>query len=140
VIYDPSETFQIGGNKVLKESAGDRIAVIAAGVTLFEALGAYEELKKEGIPVKVIDLYCIKPIDASQLKAALGAANVVVTVEDHHPEGGLGEAVLSALANEAITVHSLAVRRIPRSGHPAELLDYEEISKAAIVKKVKELT
>ena len=114
--------------------------MVAAGVTLFEALDAYEELKKEGIPVKVIDLYCIKPIDASKLKAALSAVNVVVTVEDHHPEGGLGEAVASALAGDAIAVHSLAVRRIPRSGHAAELLDYEEISKAAIVKKVKELT
>ena len=139
VIYDPSETFEIGGNKVLKSSAGDRIAVVAAGVTLFEALDAYEELKKEGTSVKVIDLYCIKPIDASKLKAALAAVKVVVTVEDHHQEGGLGEAVRSALAGDTIVVHSLAVRKIPRSGHAAELLDYEEISKAAIVKKVKEL-
>lgn len=140
VIYDPSETFEIGGNKVLKSGGGDLIAVVAAGVTLSEALDAYEELKKEGISVKVIDLYCIKPIDASKLKAALAAIKVVVTVEDHHPEGGLGEAVRAALAGDAITVHSLAVRRIPRSGHAAELLDYEEISRAAIVKKVKELT
>jgi transketolase len=140
VIYDPSETFEIGGNKVLKSSAGDRIAVVAAGITLFEALDAYEELKKEGTSVKVIDLYCIKPIDASKLKAALAAVKAVVTVEDHHPEGGLGEAVRTALAGDAITVHSLAVRRIPRSGHAAELLAFEEISKAAIVKKVKELT
>jgi transketolase len=140
VIYDPSETFEIGGNKVLKSSAGDRIAVVAAGVTLFEALDAYEELKKEGTSVKVIDLYCIKPIDASKLKAALAAVKAVVTVEDHHPEGGLGEAVRAALAGDAIAVHSLAVRRIPRSGHAAELLAFEEISKAAIVKKVKELT
>ena len=140
VIYDPSETFEIGGNKVLKSSAGDRIAVVAAGVTLFEALDAYEELKKEGTSVKVIDLYCIKPIDASKLKAALAAVKAVVTVEDHHPEGGLGEAVRAALAGDAIAVHSLAVRRIPRSGHVAELLAFEEISKAAIVKKVKELT
>ncbi len=139
VIYDPSETFEIGGNKVLKASAGDRIAVVAAGVTLFEALDAYEELKKEGIDLRVIDLYCVKPIDTSTLKAALGAVKVVVTVEDHHPEGGLGEAVRSALAGDTIAVHSLAVRKIPRSGHAAELLGYEEISKAAIVKKVKEL-
>ncbi len=97
MIYDPSETFEIGGNKVLRSSAGDRIAVVAAGITLFEALDAYEELKKEGISIEVIDLYCIKPIDASKLKAALGAVRVVVTVEDHHPEGGLGEAVRTAL-------------------------------------------
>jgi transketolase len=139
VIYDPSETFEIGGNKVLRGSAGDRVAVVAAGITLFEALDAYEELKKEEISIRVIDLYCIKPIDASMLKSALGAARVVVTVEDHHPEGGLGEAVRGALAGDAAAVHSLAVGRIPRSGHPAELLDYEGISKTAIVAKVKEL-
>ncbi len=139
VIYDPSETFEIGGNKLLRSSAGDRVVVIAAGVTLYEALNAHEELKKEGVSIKVIDLYCIKPIDAHKLKAALGEVRTVVTVEDHHAEGGLGEAVRSALVGDAIAVHSLAVRKIPRSGHPSELIEYEEISKAAIVKKVKEL-
>jgi transketolase len=139
VIYGPSETFEIGGNKVLRSGPGDRIAVVAAGIVLFEALDAYEELKKEGISVRVIDLYCIKPIDESQLKAALAGAKTVVTVEDHHPEGGLGEAVRSALAGDAVAVYALAVRKVPRSGRPDELLDYEEISKTAIVKKVKEL-
>ena len=89
--------------------------------------------------VRVIDLYCIKPIDASKLKAALAAVKVVVTVEDHHPEGGLGEAVRSALAGDASRCIPWRCGRIPRSGHPAELLDYEEISRAAIVEKVKEL-
>jgi transketolase len=139
VIYGESETFEIGGSKALRSAPGDRIAVVAAGIVLFEALGAYEELKKEGISVRVIDLYCIKPIDASKLKSALGESKAVVTVEDHHPEGGLGEAVRSALAGDPVAVHSLAVRKVPRSGRPQELLDYEEISRAAIVKKVKEL-
>ncbi len=139
MIYDQNETFQIGGNKVLRESPDDRIAVIAAGITLFEALAAYEDLKKEGYSIRVIDLYSIKPIDAAALKRSLGPVKAVVTVEDHHPEGGLGEAVRSTLSGEDMTVYSLAVRNIPRSGKPEELLDYEEISKKAIERKVKEL-
>jgi transketolase len=139
VIYDPSEEFPLGGNKVLKRSEGDRVVVVAAGITLFEALKAHEELKKEGIDIRVIDLYSIKPVDEAELKKAVGEVKAVVTAEDHHAEGGLGEAVRSALATEPIPVCSLAVRKIPRSGKPAELLDYEQISKAAIVKKVKEL-
>ncbi|MGD0230920.1 MAG: transketolase [Syntrophorhabdales bacterium] len=139
VIYDPSETFEIGGFKVLKRSDGDRIAVVAAGITLFEALGAHEELKKEGIACTVIDLYCIKPLDGKMLKEAVGGVSAVVTVEDHHPEGGMGEAMRSALADSPIPVHSLAVRKVPRSGKPAQLIEYEEISQAAIIKKVKEL-
>ncbi len=139
VIYDPSETFEIGGNKVLRSAQSDMIAVIAAGIVVFEALNAWEELKKEGISIRVIDLYCIKPIDPAKLKASLAEARIVVTVEDHHPEGGLGEAVAATLAGDAIAVHSLAVRKVPRSGKPDQLLEYEEISSAAIVRKVKEL-
>ena len=93
VIYNPSEEFEIGGNKVLRKSEWDEIAVVAAGITLFEALAAYEDLRKEGISLRIIDLYCIKPIDTSALEAALGPVKAVLTVEDHHPEGGLGEAV-----------------------------------------------
>lgn len=144
IIYDASETFEIGGLKVLKKSGADRVCVIGAGMTLFEALAAYDALKKEGVPIRVIDLYCVKPIDAGRLAEALSGVGAVLTVEDHHPEGGIGEAVRSALddavtAASALPVHSLAVRKIPRSGRPAELLDYEEISRDAIVKKVKEL-
>jgi transketolase len=139
VIYDPTEEFEIGGNKVLRKGEGDRIAVVAAGITLFEALGAYEELKKENIPLRIIDLYCIKPIDASSFKEALGPVKAVLTAEDHHPEGGLGEAVRTRLTGHGIPVYSLAVTKRPRSGKPGELLDYEEISKGAIIKKVKEL-
>jgi transketolase len=139
VIYDSSEEFPIGGNKLLRQSDGDQVAIIGAGVTLFEALDACEELKKEGVQARVIDLYCIKPIDETRLKTSLGAVRMVLTVEDHHPEGGLGEAVRTALIGETVVVHSLAVKRIPRSGKPAELLEYEGISAPAIVKRVKEI-
>lgn len=139
VLYDAGEEFPIGGNKVLRRSEGDKVAVVAAGITLFEALAAHEELKKEGIAVRVIDLYCVKPIEPRSLKESLGKAPVVITVEDHHPEGGLGEAVRSALAGESIPVYSLAVRRIPKSGTPEELLAYEEIAKESIMKRVREV-
>ena len=137
VIYGMEEEFEIGGNKVLRRSEGDRVAVVAAGVTLFEALAASDELGKEKIPLRVIDLYSIKPIDAPMLKEALGPVRAVLTVEDHHPEGGLGEAVRTALSGHDVTIYSLAVTKIPRSGKPGELLDYEEISTRTIIKTVR---
>jgi len=140
VIYKEADEFEIGGSNVLRQGEADRVAIVAAGITLFEALDAYTMLMKEGIPVRVIDLYCVKPIDATALVRAIGPAGAVITVEDHHPEGGLGEAVRSALVGTEIPVYSLAVRKIPRSGKPAELLDYEEISKRTIFMKVKELS
>ncbi len=139
VIYRPDEEFPIGGSKVLRKSDTDRVTVIAAGITVPEALNAYEDLKKEGILIRVIDLYSIKPIDFATLLEAASATKAIITVEDHYPEGGLGEAVKSALATVAIPVLSLAVRKRPMSGKPEELLDYEEISKKAIVQKVKEI-
>jgi transketolase len=139
ILYKPEDDFRIGGSKVLRKDDGDRVTVVAAGVTLFEALGAYEELKKEGILIRVIDLYSIKPIDGQTLQEAARTTRAIITVEDHFAEGGLGEAVQGALASFAIPVHSLAVRKKPKSGKPKELLEYEEISRAAIVAKVKEL-
>ncbi len=112
---------------------------MAAGITLHEALRAYEELKQEGILIRVIDLYSIKPLDAAALTEAARDTGAVITVEDHFAEGGLGEAVMSALAAERVPVYSLAVRKMPRSGKPDELLEYEGISHTAIVGKVKEL-
>ena len=112
---------------------------MGAGVTLHEALAAYEELGQEGISIRVIDLYSIKPIDEETLKWAARETKAIVTVEDHYPEGGLGEAVRSALAEVEVPVFCLAVRAKPRSGKPEELLDYEGISRKAIVNKVKEL-
>jgi transketolase len=137
ILYNGDESFVIGGSKVLKRSDADRITIVAAGITLHEALAAHEELAKEGIPVRVIDLYSIKPIDETTLKNAAGATKALITVEDHSPEGGLGEAVRSVLIG--IPVYSLAVGKIPKSGKPEELLEFEGISKAAIIKKVKEL-
>ncbi len=139
VIYNNVETFVIGGSKVVRRGEADRITVVAAGVTLFEALAAYEELWKEGILIRVIDLYSIKPIDELTLKQAADTTKAIITVEDHYAEGGLGEAVRSALAGIPIPVYSLAVRQMPKSGKPDELLAYEEISQEAITKKVKEL-
>ncbi len=136
VIYDKAEVFPVGGNKVLRRGEEDRIALVAAGITVFEALKACDELKEQGVQVRVIDLYCIKPIDGSLLRESLGPAHKVITVEDHHPEGGLGEAVRSVLAGGDYSVYSLAVNKMPMSGKPEELLEYEEISRAAIVKKV----
>ena len=139
ILYSKEDRFYIGGSRVLKENPEDRITIVAAGITLFEALKAYEALKADGLFLRIIDLYSIKPIDEAGLKKAAKETRAVITVEDHHAEGGLGEAVRSALAGEGTAVYSLAVRKIPGSGLPEELLDYEEISKAAIIKKVKEL-
>ncbi|MBI5409976.1 MAG: transketolase [Nitrospirae bacterium] len=139
VIYSIDEKFPIGGSKVLTESKDDVITVIAAGVTLHEALEAYEELKKENVYIRVIDLYSIKPIDRETLMLAAESSKAFITVEDHFAEGGLGEAVRSVISEFHIPVHSLAVRKMPKSGKPAELLDYEEISKKAIVAKVKSM-
>jgi transketolase len=139
ILYEMDAKFPIGGSKLLRHSDKDVVTVIAAGITVFEALKAYDVLKNNGIMLRVIDLYSIKPIDVTTLQEAAGVTRALLTVEDHYAEGGLGEAVRSALANTPIRIHSLAVRKKPKSGKPAELLDYEEISKNAIIKTVKEL-
>ena len=139
VIYGPEERFPIGGCKVVRASGNDVATVIGAGVTLFEALKAYDELQRSGIAVRVIDLYSIQPIDAETLrKAAADTGGRLVTVEDHYAGGGIGEAVASATAGVA-TVRILAVRDIPRSGTPDELLDRFGISARHIVAAVKEV-
>jgi len=139
IIYNKDEVFTIGGSKILRKSNSDFATVIAAGITLHEALIACEELKKEGIFIRLIDLYSIKPIDTLTLHEAVKTTKAIITVEDHFAEGGLGEAVNSALADHAVPVYSLAVKKMPRSGKPDELLDYEEISRSAIMHKVKAL-
>ena len=139
IIYDVSENFPLGGSKVVRQGERDIVTIAGAGVTLHEALAAYEELTKEGIEIRVIDLYSIKPVDTATLRKAGSVTNAIVVVEDHHPEGGIGEAVRSALADYDIPVHSLAVSKMPKSGSPVELLDFEGISRNAIIKKVKEL-
>ena len=139
LLYNKDEQFSIGGSKTLKKSKDDVFTVIAAGITLHEALQAYEELKKENISIRVIDLYSIKPVDQTTLKQAAKSTRAIITVEDHFAEGGLGEAVKSALAEHPIPIYSLAVRKMPKSGKPGELLDYEEISKNAIISKIRSL-
>lgn len=139
IIYDNSEEFTIGGSKVVRQSDKDKVTVVGAGITLRQALLAYEKLKEEKINIRVIDLYSIKPIDKKTLQKAASETKAIIIVEDQFPEGGIGEAVMSALAQNETLVYSLAARRIPKSGKPDELLDYEEISASAIVKKVKEI-
>jgi transketolase len=139
MIYGPEEEFPLGGCKVVRQSDRDLATVIAAGVTLFEALAAYEELQKEGINIRVIDLYSVKPVDAATLMTAAKATQALITVEDHYPAGGIGEAVMAALAPNPVRLHSLAVTKKPRTGKPAELLDYEDISRGAIVRLVKQI-
>jgi transketolase len=140
VIYNNDEQFPIGGAKVLRQAPGDKVTVVAAGVTLFEALKAADALKQQGIGVTVIDAYSIKPLGKQIIKdAAQKTGNTVITVEDHYPEGGLGDAVAGELSADGIKVHKLAVYELPRSGKPEELLAKYGIDAAAISRKVKEL-
>lgn len=140
VIYPNEEAFPIGGAKVLRQAAGDKLTVVAAGVTLFEALKAADALKAEGITITVIDAYSIKPLGKDVIQAAAAkTGNLVLTVEDHYPEGGLGDAVAGELSTAGLKVHKLAVMELPRSGKPEELLARYGIDAAAIVAKVKAL-
>jgi transketolase len=125
---------------VLRQSEDDKITVVAAGVTLFEALKAADALAKDGTNITIIDAYSIKPLARDIIRAAAQKTrNIVVTVEDHYPEGGLGDAVAGELSSEGIRVHRLAVYELPRSGKPEELLAKYHIDAAAIVAKVKSL-
>lgn len=140
VIYNNDEQFPIGGAKVLRQSGGDKATVVAAGITLSEALKAADALKNEGIGITVVDAYSIKPLAKDViLSAARATNNIVVTVEDHYAEGGIGDAVAGELSVEGVKVHKLAVRELPHSGKPEELLAKYGIDSAAIVKKVKSL-
>jgi len=140
VIYPSDEKFEVGKCKVLRHTDRDRVTVVAAGVTVFEALKAHAELAGLGIPVRVIDLYSVQPVDREALReAARVTGGLVVTVEDHYRHGGIGDAVLGALATDRVEVHKLAVGEIPRSGGPEELLEKYGISARAIVEKVKSL-
>jgi transketolase len=140
VLYDVNEPFQVGGSKVLRQSAADAVTVVGAGVTVFEALKAFDTLAADRIAIRVIDAYSVQPIDAETLTAAARATSGrVVTVEDHYAAGGLGDAVAAAIAPAGYTVHRLAVREIPRSGKPEELLEHFGVGAANIVAAVKAL-
>jgi transketolase len=142
VLYEPDEEFPIGGSKVLRSSDDDDVAIVAAGITVHEALKAADALADDGIGVRVIDLYSVKPLDTETLRAAAEATGGrLVTVEDHWAEGGLGEAVLSVFADndERPRVVVLAVRELPGSGKPAELMAAAGIDAAAIAEAARGL-
>ena len=138
VIYGSDESFEIGGLKVLRHSGSDVATVVGAGVTVFEALKAHDELEKQGLRIRVVDLYSVQPIDAAALvRCARETQGRIITVEDHYANGGIGDAVAGAVAPEGFTVHRLAVREIPRSGTPDELLDQYGISARHIAAAVR---
>jgi transketolase len=141
ILYEPGEAFHIGGSRVVRKSDDDAVTVIAAGITLHEALRAAETLEADGIHARVIDLYSVKPIDSETVRAAGRATGAIITVEDHWPEGGIGDAVLEALAGEQPhpVVVKLAVRAMPGSGTPAELLGAAGIDAAHIADAAREL-
>ena len=143
ILYGPDETFTVGGSKVVKQSENDQVTIVAAGITLHEALKAYDQLRQENITVRIIDAYSVKPIDAETLIAAAEeAGGKIVTVEDHWPEGGLGEAVMevfSEVDGNLPHIVKLAVQSMPGSGTPAELLEEAGISAHHIVQAVKAL-
>jgi transketolase len=138
VVYGADEEFAVGGSKTLRSSDDDDVTIVAAGITVFEALEAAETLAGEGIAARVIDCYSVKPIDGETLR---GIGTPIVTVEDHWVEGGLGEAVLAALADsdERPQVTMLAVRELPHSGKPAELLAEAGIDADAIAASARKL-
>jgi len=140
VIYENNHVFQVGKSNVVRQSNTDKILLIGAGVTLYEALNAADELAKAGINCRVIDPFTIKPMDPAIIDHAKAVGGRVITVEDHYPEGGIGEAVLSVLGNvPSVTVKKLCVTEIPRSGPPTVLLEKFGISASNIVKAAKEL-
>ncbi len=141
VLYEADEEFPIGGSKILRKSEKDVLSVVATGVTVIEALKAYEELKEEGIYIRVIDCYSVKPIDAKTLKQSLKESKekIIVTVEDHFEHGGLGDFVLSTMSDTGARVEKMAVTKISSSGEPMQLLDAAGISSRHIVERVKQL-
>lgn len=139
VIYANDEPFPVGGSKTLRASDRDVATVVAAGVTVFEALKAHDQLAGEGIAIRVIDAYSVQPIDAATIVAAGRETTVILTVEDHYGVGGLGDAVSSAVGEHGIPVVRLAVPEVPRSGPPDVLLERYGISASRIVAAVKRL-
>jgi len=134
VLYQPGEQFRIGGSRVLRSGDADQVTIIAAGITVPEALRAADALAADGLPARVIDLYSIKPVDARVLRTAAADTGCFVTVEDHWAEGGLGDVVLAAFANghQAPRITKLAVHTMPGSATPAEQLHAAGIDAKAI--------
>jgi transketolase len=141
VIYPAGERFPIGGSRVARSSSADHVTLIGAGITLHESLKAADLLAAEGINARDIDLYSVKPIDGETLREAASATGRVVIAEDHWPEGGLGEAVLSVFADSTDTprIIHLAVRHMPGSATPAQQLAEAGIDAAAIATAARSL-
>jgi transketolase len=141
VIYSADEDFPVGGSKIVRRSDDDELTLIGAGVTLHEALAAADMLDRDGIRVRVIDLYSLKPVDTATIAEAATDTGAIVTVEDHWPEGGLGDAVLDALAEADVParVRKLAVRDLVGSGKPEELLREAGIDRDAIAATARSL-
>lgn len=141
VIYPPGERFEIGGSRVVRRTDADQVTLVGAGITLDEALKAAEQLAADGIAARVIDCYSVKPIDSTTLRAAASETGAIITVEDHWPEGGLGDAVLEVFAADASRppIVKLAVRHMPGSATPAEQLALAGIDAAHIVAAAREL-
>jgi transketolase len=141
VIYPSTEPFDIGGSRVVRQTDADQVTLVGAGITLHESIAAADLLKADGISARVIDCFSVKPIDAETLRAAGAATGAIITVEDHWPEGGLGDAVLEALAagDDHAHVVKLAVREMPTSGTPEELLHEAQIDAAAIADAARSL-
>lgn len=140
ILYGPEERFEVGGSKVLRASGTDEATIVGAGITVFEALRAADELAAEGRAVRVIDAYSVKPIDAEALIRAMAETGLIVVAEDHWMEGGLGEAVLAALAHAPEVrgrVVRLGVGAMPGSGTPEELREWAGISARAIAERVR---
>lgn len=138
-IYGAADIFVIGGSKILRQSEYDRICIIAAGITVYEALKAYEHCKNLATPImiSIIDCYSIKPLDvATVIAVARTSGGKIITVEDHYIQGGLGQVVAAAVVNTSIRVKNLAVTELPRSGSPEELLAWARIDAQAIIAAV----
>ena len=137
VLYDSTTEFKIGGSTTLRESSDDRATIATAGITVFEALRAADQLEAEGIPVEVIDVYSVQPIDAPRLREAGQDTGTIVTVEDHWSTGGVGDAVLDAVSDVGIPVVKMAVMSLPGSATPEEQMEMAGLSASAIVSAVK---
>ena len=156
LLYKTADEFPVGGSKVLKTSSKDKATIIAAGITVHEALKAYDELNKQGIAVRIIDAYSVKPIDSTTIHKAAAETGTLIVAEDHWPEGGLGDAVLASFTCIGDTglsadkqpvkldtlpkVIKLAVTKMVGSGTPQELMDEAGISAKHIVNTVKSIS
>jgi transketolase len=139
VIYEPTDVFAVGGSRVLRSSSADVLTIVTAGVTVFEALGAAEAVAADGIHVRVIDLYSVKPVDTATLLAAGRETGLLLTVEDHYSAGGIGDAVCEVVSPQGIRVERVAVPGVPRSGTPEELMDVNGLSARALTESVRRL-